>query len=161
MMVLQQYAHQQSNSQQQGQQPTAPPPMSYLLGRASGGTNYSQGNVELLPLSFNVSIALAGPIMYAQPAAMAHQTHAPKQPGPHFNQNTSGASLGGNEEYYGRAVSSSNKDNPYLYSTPNQTQHMSSQPVGQQQNLNKQHHHHHHQQQQQQHHQTRTGESLQ
>jgi hypothetical protein len=86
--------------------------------------------------------------MYAQPnTTLAQQAHVSKQQGQQYNQNNSSSSLGVNEDYYGRGASSSalsNKESSYMYTVPSQTQHMSSQSVGQQQNASKQ------QQQQQQ-----------
>ncbi|CAF0787518.1 unnamed protein product [Adineta steineri] len=133
LQQYQQYAIQQSNSQQQGQQAPAhsPAPLSYFLGHPPSGPSYSPGP----------------PIMYAQPTtAMAQQQQGPKQQGQQYNQNNSVSGIGVNDDYYSRGSSSaSNKDTQYMYTMPAQPQQMPPPSSGQQhQGVNKQ------QQQQQQ-----------
>ncbi|CAF2231539.1 unnamed protein product [Rotaria magnacalcarata] len=129
MLVKQyhQYTLQQSNSQQQGQQTAthSPAPLSYFLSHAPNGPGYSAGP----------------PIMYAQaPTAMPQHQQAPKQQGQPYNQNNSSPGMGGNDSYYSRNSSSSNKEGQYMYTTTNQPQHVQTQSAGQQQNINKQQH---------------------
>ncbi|CAF3409447.1 unnamed protein product [Rotaria sp. Silwood1] len=127
LMLIQKYqqlALQQSNSQQQGQQTAthSPAPLSYFHGHPPTGPNYS-----------------AGPqIMYAQAAsAMPQHQQAPTQQGQQYNQNNS-TGIGGNDAYYSRGSSSSNKEAQYIYTAPTQPQHVQTQSAGQQQNVNKQ-----------------------
>ncbi|CAF1018835.1 unnamed protein product [Adineta steineri] len=135
LQQYQQYALQQSTSQQHGQQAAthSPAQLNYFLGHPPSGSSYSPGPQ----------------IMYAPaPTAMTQQQQqqqAPKQQGQQYNQNNSSAGIGSNDDYYhGRGSSSSNKEGQYIYQQPNQPQHVPQQSAGQQQGVNKQ------QQQQQQ-----------
>ncbi|CAF2405821.1 unnamed protein product [Rotaria sp. Silwood2] len=77
--------------------------------------------------------------MYAQAAtAMPQHQQAPKQQGQQYNQTNSSTGIGGNEAYYSRGSSSSNKEGQYMYTAPTQPQHVQTQSGGQQQNVNKQ-----------------------
>jgi hypothetical protein len=145
LMLLQQYqqfALQQSNSQQHGQQAAthSPATLNYFLGHPPSGSSYSSGifkktfrqKIFFLTISFSSQ----GPqIMYAPaPTAMAQQ-QGPKQ---QYNQTNSSTNIGGNDDYYSRGSSSSNKDGQYMYATPTQPQHVPPQSAGQQQGVNKQ-----------------------
>lgn len=128
----QQYALQQSNSQQPGAHSQAP--LSYFLSHPPSGANYSPGTCSDFYLSIPTFplIFLQGPqIMYAPATAMPQQ-QAPKQ---QYNQSNSSAGMGGNDDYYARTSSSgaSNKEGQYLYSTATQPQHGQTQLSGQQQ----------------------------
>jgi hypothetical protein len=129
LQQYQQYAIQQSNSQQQGQQATAhsSAPLSYFLGHPASGPSYSPGP----------------PIMFAQPTTamtQQQQQQTAKQQGQQYNQNNPSAGIGGNDDYYGRASSSSssNKEAQYIYTVPTQPQQVPPQSVGQHQGVNKQ-----------------------
>ena len=127
----QQYALQQSNSQQPGAHSQAP--LSYFLGHPPSGASYSPGTFPELFFSIPIFSLLSsqGPqIMYAPATAMPQQ-QVPKQ---QYNQSNSSAGMGGNEDYYGRTSSSgaSNKEGQYLYSTATQPQHGQTQSSGQQ-----------------------------
>ncbi|CAF3361715.1 unnamed protein product [Rotaria sp. Silwood1] len=125
LQQYQQYAIQQSNSQQQGPQAAhSPAQLNYFLGHSASGPNYSPGPQ----------------IMYAQTAtAMAQQQQASKQQGQQYNQNNSSSNIGGNDDYYGRnSSSSSNKEAHYMYAVSAQPQQVPPQSVGQHQGVNKQ-----------------------
>jgi hypothetical protein len=123
LQQYQQYALQQSNSQQQGQQPTthSPGTLNYFLGHPPSGANYPSGHQ----------------IMYAQAATAMAQQQVPKQQGQQYNQNNSSTSIGSNDDYYSRG-SSSNKEGQYMYAAANQPHHVPPQSAGQQQGVNKQ-----------------------
>ncbi|CAF2501260.1 unnamed protein product [Rotaria sp. Silwood2] len=126
LQQYQQYAIQQSNSQQQGPQAAhSPAQLNYFLGHSASGPSYSPGPQ----------------MIYAQPAtAMAQQQQqASKQQGQQYNQNNSSSSIGGNDDYYGRnSSSSSNKETHYMYAVSAQPQQVPPQSVGQHQGVNKQ-----------------------
>ncbi|CAF3866124.1 unnamed protein product [Rotaria sordida] len=168
LQQYQQYALQQSNSQQQGQQTAthSPAQLSYFLSHPPTGPSYSPGTstikIDLITVTNLSSVANtgdsntseifirfdtilskqknAGPqIMYAQAATtMPQHQQAPKQQGQQYNQNNSSTGIGGNEAYYARGSSSSNKEGQYMYTAPTQPQHVQTQSAGQQQNVNKQ-----------------------
>jgi hypothetical protein len=140
LQQYQQYALQQSNSQQQGQQPTthSPGTLNYFLGHPPSGASYSPGTKSKSLLSVIVFFSFVGhQIMYAQAATAMAQQQVPKQQGQQYNQNNSSTSIGSNDDYYSRG-SSSNKEGQYMYAAANQPHHVPPQSAGQQQGVNKQ-----------------------
>jgi hypothetical protein len=71
-------------------------------------------------------------IMYAPAATPMTQQQVPKQQGQQYNQTNPSAGIGGNEDYYSRNSSASNKEGQYLYAAAPPPQ-----SAGQQQGANK------------------------
>ncbi len=95
LQQYQQYAIQQSNSQQQGQQAAthSPAPLSYYLGHPGSGLSYPPGTSFFLIFSHDQNrkflFSSGPPIMFAQPTTAMAQQQAAKQQGQQYNQNNS------------------------------------------------------------------------